>query len=304
MSKIKYLANSVTRNDLTIIIQAIPILEEYYNAGYRMTLRQLHYQFVSHHGYPNTNRTYKKICAAIQHGRMGGLIDWDIIEDRTRNLRTLSTWDDPADILATCATQFHTNFWKNQTRRVEIWIEKDALIGVVENTCKHWDCPIFSCRGYSSISELHEAALRIKEHSEIGQGFRILYCGDHDPSGLDMDDAITQRLKDFGANCEFKRISLNMEQIKRFNLPPNSVKKSDTRARGYRKLYGDHCWELDALSPQELNEIVESAIIESIDDMDDFEYRRQDDIEGRRQLNIVGNHFLDAYQYVQNKLCE
>jgi hypothetical protein len=90
-----------------------------------------------------------------------------------------------------------------------------------------------------------------------------------------------------------------MEQIKRFNPPPNPVKETDSRSPKYRKLYGDGCWELDALSPKALNEIVESAIIESIDDMDDFSCRRQEDIEGKEQLAIIGNHFDEAYQYAK-----
>ena len=93
---------------------------------------------------------------------MGGLIDWNMIEDRTRFLRELPKWNDPADIVDACANQFHTDFWKDQEIRAEIWIEKDALIGVIEAKCNYWDCPIFSCRGYSSVSELHEAAKRIK----------------------------------------------------------------------------------------------------------------------------------------------
>jgi hypothetical protein len=289
---------------MSIILKAIPILEEYFEAGYRMTLRQLHYQFVAHHDFPNTDKSYNKICVAMKRGRMQGLIDWLMIEDRTRFVRTLPNWNDPADIVDACANQFHVDFWKNQASRVEVWIEKDALIGVVENTCNHWDCPILSCRGYLSTSELHEAALRIKRCSSIGQGFTVLYCGDHDPSGLNMGDVIMRTLNEFGAVCQFNRIALNIEQIKQFNLPPNPVKDSDKRTKRYRELYGSHCWELDALTPKALNELIETAIIASIDDMDDFDCRREEDIAGREQLDAVSSHFSSAYQYVKDSLCD
>ncbi len=220
-----------------------------------------------------------------------------MIEDRTRILRSRPRWDDPSDILASCADCFHVDYWQNQRQRVELWIEKDALLGVIEDTCENWDCPYFSCRGYPSTSELHEASRRIKRFNARGQGFKILYCGDHDPSGLNMGEAITQTLMDFGAKFEFKRIALNMEQIERLKPPPNIVKDSDSRTKEYRKLYGNKCWELDTLPPKELNEIVETEIIDSIDDMDDFEYHREDEVEGRDRLRVVGKHFDEAHEW-------
>ncbi len=297
MSKIVYSTRRVKKSAMTIIVKAIPILNEYHAAGYRVTLRQLHYQFVARGYMPNTKATYTKICEAMQLGRMAGMIDWSVIEDRTRILRSRPRWDDPSDILASCADCFHVDYWQKQRQRVELWIEKDALLGVIEDTCDHWDCPYFSCRGYPSTSELHEASLRIKKSRSRGQGFKILYCGDHDPSGLDMCEYITRMLREFGAKVEFKRIALNMEQIERLNPPPNLVKDSDSRAKEYCRLYGDECWELDTLPPKELNDIVETEIVDCIDDTTDFEYRRLEEIDGRVRLQVVGKHFDDAHEW-------
>ncbi len=228
MGKLIYSTRRVKKSAMIIIAKAIPILDEYHASGYRVTLRQLHYQFVARGYMPNTKATYTKICEAMQLGRMAGMIDWSVIEDRKRILRARPRWNDPSDILASCADCFHVDYWQNQRQRVELWIEKDALLGVIEDTCDHWDCPYFSCRGYPSTSELHEASLRIKRSRRVGQGFKILYCGDHDPSGLDMCEYIPRMLREFGAKVEFKRIALNMEQIKRLNPPPNCVKDSVT----------------------------------------------------------------------------
>lgn len=302
--KIIYARNCVTKKYLPIIIKAIPILREYADAGYRVTLRQLHYQFVARGIMPNTDKTYKAITEAMRQGRLEGLVDWDWIEDRTRKLRSWPRWSDPAHILDACAEQFHVDFWKNQRCRVEVWIEKDALLGVIEMTCKAWDCPFFSCRGYPSVSELHEAAKRIKRYNESGQSMKIIYCGDHDPSGLNMDSNLKRMLKDFGADFQFERIALNMEQIERFKPPANPVKETDSRAGKYCRLFGDKCWELDALSPQDLDSIVEQAIIECIDDMDDFEARRAEDEAGREQLGLVGENFDKALRYVKSYVGE
>ena len=297
MTKITYASDCVKKSDMPIIAKAIPILEEYKADGYRVTLRQLHYQFVSRGYMPNTKATYTKICEAMQRGRMAGLIDWSVIEDRTRILRSRPRWDDPTDILDSCASCFHVDYWKNQAFRVEIWIEKDALLGVIEDTCDHWDCPYFSCRGYPSTSELHEASIRIKRFGRQGQGFKILYCGDHDPSGLDMCEYIPRTLREFGAVVEFKRIALTMEQIERFNPPPNMVKETDSRSKEYRRKFGMKCWELDTLQPHELNRIVKLEIIDCIDDMADFEFRREEELDGRDRLRVVSKHFDEAHEW-------
>ena len=302
MAKIEYLTGCVRKSDLKIIVKAIPILEEYAQAGFRVTLRQLHYQFVARGYMPNTKATYTKICEAMLRGRMAGMIDWNVIEDRTRILRSRPRWDDPAAILRSCADCFHVDYWKNQRSRVEVWIEKDALLGVIEDTCNHWDCSYFSCRGYPSTSELHEASLRIKRFRQRGQEFKILYCGDHDPSGLDMCEYIPRTLQEFGTTIEFKRIALNMEQIQRLNPPPNMVKDTDSRSKEYRIMYGNKCWELDALPPHELNHIVESEIIGSIDDMADFESCREEELESRDRLRVVGKYFDEAHE--RAKTCE
>ena len=302
MARIKYLSNCVKKGDAKNIVRANRILQEYAAAGYRVTLRQLYYQFVARNFLQNSDSKYKKLCESVRRGRMEGLIDWDMIEDRTRILRLLSRWKYPAHIVDACANQFHVDYWVNQQCRTEVWIEKDALLGVIEDTCERWDCPYFSCRGYPSTSELHEASLRIKRYKERGQDLKIFYCGDHDPSGLNMGDAITQTLKEFGTDFEFERIALNMDQIGRFNPPPNRIKERDTRSPKYREKYGDECWELDALPPNVLNEIVEKAIVGCINDMDDFNSRRTEDAEGRNKLRLVSKHFDTAYRHVESYL--
>lgn len=299
MTKIKYIPNCVRNSDMKVITQAIPILMEYKNAGYKLTLRQLHYQFVTRDLAPNKKTTYNKICEAMRRGRMAGLIDWNAIEDRTRILRSRPQWDNPEEIIQACADQFHVNYWQNQEKRVEVWIEKDALLGVIEETCNNWDCSYFSCRGYPSISELHETALRIKRFKEYGQGFTILYCGDHDPSGLDMGDYITRSLREFKTEFEFKRIALSMEQIEHYNPPPNTIKESDTRSGDYQKHYGNQCWELDALPPRMLNFIIDIEIQGNINDHEDFKLQREIELEGRQQLHTVANNFDDALKYAE-----
>lgn len=146
---------------LATIEAANEIIAEYQDQGYDLTLRQLFYQFVARDLIPNTQREYKKLGDVVNSGRLAGLIDWNSIVDRTRNLRRLPHWSSPHEIVESCAQQFNFDRWEDQPERVEVWIEKDALVGVIEDVCNRWDVPFFSCRGYTSQSELWAAGQRL-----------------------------------------------------------------------------------------------------------------------------------------------
>lgn len=60
-------------------------------------------------------------------------------------------------------------------------------------------------------------------------------------------------------------IGLTMEQIKKYKLPPNPTKLTDSRSNAYVAKFGKTCWEVDALNPRTLTSIVESNIREQID---------------------------------------
>lgn len=198
---------------------------------------------------------------------MAGLIDWSAIIDRTRDLESLPHWDDPPAILDAVAKQFNLDRWDTQPYRVEVWIEKSALVGVIEGVCQQWDVPFFSCRGYTSISEVWEASQRLlrhyhgKNHQEgRGQTPIILHFGDHDPSGIDMTRDIQDRLRTFGMPMEIRRLALNMDQVEQYNPPPNPAKTTDSRYAGYIREYGGESWELDALEPATISDLIDGEI--------------------------------------------
>lgn len=164
---------------LEVIKQANIIIAEYEAQGFQLTLRQLYYQFVSRDLIANKQTEYKRLGDIIVEGRMAGLIDWDAIVDRTRNLESLPHWSDPANIVTAVSQQFRVDKWARQPHRIEVWIEKDALIGVIENVCNELDVPYFSCRGYTSISEVWAAGMRLKAYRKQGQTPIVLHFGDH-----------------------------------------------------------------------------------------------------------------------------
>lgn len=262
MPRITYVEKRFSSSSTSIIQTANDILEEYDAQGYKLTLRQLYYQFVARGLMDNRQTEYKRLGSIINDARLAGLIDWDRIEDRTRFLRGLRHWDGPADILRDSAKEFRYDIWRDQEVRVEVWIEKDALIGVIENTCNQYDIPYFACRGYASQSEMWRAGRRALYHKQVNeQDTVVLHFGDHDPSGMDMTRDNDDRLNMFSRHgVDVRRMALNMDQVDKYGPPPNPAKMTDSRAGDYVAEYGYESWELDALEPSVINDLISDQL--------------------------------------------
>jgi hypothetical protein len=300
MAKICYQARKFTADTLGIITKANAIIDEYHAQGYDLTLRQLYYQFVARGLIKNKLSEYNRLGSIINDARLAGLIDWDAIVDRTRNLRSLAHWSDPAEIVSACAAQFRVDLWDTQPHRVEVWIEKDALIGVIENVCNEFDVPHFSCRGYTSQSEMWAASQRFVRRKKYGQQRTIvLHFGDHDPSGLDMTRDISDRIQMFCAHhgahgaFEMRRLALNMNQVQQYNPPPNPAKATDARFAGYQQEHGDESWELDALEPTVIGALIRTEIESLIDD-DAWQRRSDEQRDARTELTQVSQKWDDV----------
>jgi hypothetical protein len=238
------------------------IISEYLAAGYRMTLRMLYYQLVSRDLIvtENTINEYKRIGNIVALGRNCGLIDWQALEDRHREYNPLQAWESPAEILEAAALSYKRNLWETQDYYLEIWTEKNALIDVIERPAHRLYVNCYACIGYNSATAMKEAADRFIEKYEQGKNCALAYLGDHDPSGTDMSRDVKERLEYYGAKVKIERLALNVDQIKRYNPPPQPAKKTDTRYNGYAKKYGDQSWELDALSPDVLDGLITDFI--------------------------------------------
>ena len=287
MPKICYRPKKFNDDRVGKIAKANAIIEEYRQQGFELTLRQLYYQFVSRDFIANNQREYKNLGDIINDARLAGLIDWEAIVDRTRNLQALPNWEDPSDIIKSCASQYRIDKWAEQQYRVECWIEKDALIGVIEGVCNDLDIDYFSCRGYTSQSEMWSAAMRLKRYQNNAQVPLILHLGDHDPSGKDMTRDITDRLSEFsGGEIEVKRLALNMPQVEQYNPPPNPAKITDSRAEKYIEEFGQESWELDALEPAVIAELIRNAVYE-VRDVDQWDEAVKKEEKQKEQLGKV-----------------
>jgi hypothetical protein len=276
---------------LKVVKQANTIIEEYLDQGFTLTLRQLFYQFVARDLLPNDFNQYKRLGAIIRDARDGGLVDWDAIEDRTREVNTHSFWRSPADIISDDAQQYREDLWKGQRYRPEVWIEKEALLGVIEGICTELRVPYFAHRGNNSQTLQYQAGKRFAEYLDLGLIPLVLHLADHDPNGIDMTRDIIKRLALYArANVEVRRIALNIKQIRRYRPPPNFVKEGDTRTSGYRERFGtDECWELDALSPAVISGLIRTEI-EALIDPKAWAAAQRSETRGQKLLGqVAGN---------------
>jgi hypothetical protein len=244
----------------SVIEQANTIIDEYLAQGFALTLRQLFYQFVARALLENMFKQYKRLGTIVRNARDGGLIDWDALEDRTREVNTHSFWNNPAGIISAAAHSNREDLWAGQRYRPEVWIEKEALLGVIEAICTELRVPYFAHRGNNSQTLQYQAGKRFAEYIDQGLIPLVLHLADHDPNGIDMTRDIIERLALYARHeIEVRRIALNMEQTR--GLPPSFVKEGDTRTSGYRERFGtDECWELDALSPTLIADLIRTEI--------------------------------------------
>lgn len=288
MTKIRYEDWAPGAAALDVVAKAEQICRDYAEQGYDLTLRQLYYQFVAKAWIPNNMQSYNRLGSIINRARLAGLLDWSYIVDRTRSLRGTSHWDNPSDIIRSAANSFRIDKWIDQPYRVEVWVEKEALAGVVERAAGAYDVDWFSCRGYVSQSELWAAGQRLSRYIRNGQDVVVLHLGDHDPSGIDMTRDIEDRLRLFigshsYSHLEVRRIALNFDQIEEYSPPPNPAKLTDSRADSYISRFGGDSWELDALDPATLNSLI-SQHIEDIHDPDLYTAQERDEEEHRHLL--------------------
>ena len=267
-----------TRNSMGVrivneVIKVIDELSEYLP----MTLRQIHYQLVSRNtpDYANTPSKYKKLSEWLYAARVDGLVPWESMEDRSRGFTDLSGFSGPTAYLTAyldhMQRSYRRDLMQGQDERFEIWTEKDALASVLEGFARPYGVSVRPCRGFGSGSQFNQVAGPL----------HILYFGDHDPSGLWMSDRdIVRRLSEkHGVDVTLERIALNRDQVDEHGLDSDfqSPNEKDTRTVWYRENHGDQCWELDALRPDVLGELVRTAI-ESVTDMDSFEEERIQEI--------------------------
>lgn len=258
----KYIDIKYTPEVKAVLRQATSIIEEYESQGMSLTLRQLYYQFVTRNWIANKQEEYNRLGRIINNGRLTGHISWTALEDRGRSLMGYTTFDSPQQAISNAKREYKIDRWANQPYRPEVWVEKQAMEGVLSSICGELRVDFFCTKGYNSQSEQWRAGRRMAQYIQKGQRPIIFHLADHDPSGFDMTIDLTSRFEMFvGMPVIVQRIALNSDHIHKYSPPPNPAKETDSRFKEYEKRTGtDQSWELDSLEPSVIRGIIRDAV--------------------------------------------
>jgi hypothetical protein len=268
MSREVYIPRDFRGRARGIIDHANAIIEEYRARGLKVSLRQLYYQFVARAMLTNTLANYKLLGRTMVNARDAGQSDWDAVEDRTREVNFHPSWSGPQRFLREVVPQYAEDLWHSQSYRPEVWIEKEALLGVIADVCERWRVPSYAMKGNSGQLLMHEAGQRFAAQLSQGQTPVVLYLGDHDPTGIEMTNDVEKRVPLYTRSEEVvvKRLALNMSQVRRHRPPPNYAKEKDRNLAKYIEQFDTRqCWELDALPPDVIIDLIDREVERLID---------------------------------------
>jgi hypothetical protein len=230
-------------------------------AGWPMTVRQVYYQLVSRQVIENSRSRYQAVSDALVAARKEGVITWQWIEDRLRRPRHVAMWDDLPAFAGDAKDWYRRDVWATQPGFLEVWLEKDALSGIVGDVLTPYGVTLNVGRGYDGWASIRNAADRYGD----GEGVTVLYCGDFDPSGEDMVRSLRERLAALDSAPEIVKVALTFDDLARYQLPPDFTKASDSRRASFVARFGDVSVELDALPADVLRERLRADVESRMD---------------------------------------
>ncbi len=227
-----------------------------------MTVRQVFYQLVGRGVIAKTESEYNNVVVRLlARMRLEGRIPWSWITDGTRWMHKSVRYGSVEEAIEATSRHYRRDYWRELDEYVEVWLEKDALAGVLFRVTDEWGVPLMVTRGFASLSYVHNAAETIER---VGKPTFIYYFGDYDPSGVEIDRNLERRLREFAPCSEihFERVAVRREQIDEYALPTRPTKRGANHGRG---LHEGESVEVDALPPATLLGLVRGAIERHVD---------------------------------------
>jgi len=248
------------RKTLAILDAALDILEEIQPASIRAVCYRLFVAgLIPSMEKSNTNTVSRLLVQAREEDEL----DWNWVVDETREAEGIATWDSPQEIIEAAVACYRKNYWSDQPDWVEIWSEKGTVRGTLAPIMDRYGITFRVMHGYGSATALHDIA---EQTQKSRKSLTALYVGDWDPSGMHMSEIdLPDRLERYGADVEIRRIALEKDDLEELPAFKAESKSRDPRFRWYSAIYGDRCWELDALSPVKLRQRAENTIRSYLD---------------------------------------
>jgi hypothetical protein len=246
--------------------KSLDLIEAMYaaaEAAQPITGRGIGYKLFAQGLIPSMARSeMQRVYRLLKQAREQDEIPWGWIVDETRELERVSTWANPEAFARCVARSYRRDFWDQQPVRCEVWSEKGTIRGVLQPVLDEYAVGFRVMHGFSSATAVYDVS-----QGGDGRELIVLYVGDFDPSGIFMsEEDLPKRLAGYdGDHITVKRIALTRKHVAGLSSFPATDKRKDPRYRWFRDIYGDRCWELDAMDPNDLRDCVQQAIVELIE---------------------------------------
>jgi hypothetical protein len=220
-----------------------------------------------------SRRNYSVVVRELGHMRETGRMPWDWITDGTRVVRQEVQYDSLEDALERTTQAYRRNLWAAQSRRVEVWVESDSVGGVLLPVTSAWGVGLYSCRGQSSKTFVHEA---VQAYARHGKPVTVIFAGDWDPTGRCVPRSVIERMERYGngeLDLEFLQIAVTSADVRSGRLTTHDVNTRDVNYRRYREeclregIDAHIAVEVEALAPGLLRSRLNGAIETLVDDV-------------------------------------
>jgi hypothetical protein len=264
-----YSARTIKRNRRTKaeIEELREVLYEIVEEHYPITVRGAFYQATARSVVPKTeNEGYRPVQRELLKMRREGVVPWGWITDGSRTVFGHRRYGNLDSYARQVASNYRKDYWYGSDEYVEVWMEKDALRGVIAPVViGEFGLNLFVSKGQSSATYLYEAA---EDMIFDGRPTHVYVLSDFDPGGFRIFDRIDRELKDFvgdAVELHVERIAVTPEQIERHQLPTRPVKDKDPQRAKFEREHGTDCVELDAMTPEVLRSLIRGYLESHMD---------------------------------------
>ncbi len=253
--------------------------------GMALSVRQVYYQCVVRGKVPtNSSREYRRVQRAVLQMRRHGELPWGKIRDGTRERNHFQLYESPEDAIAHAARYYRQDVMARQFVHVELWVEKEGLLGFLQMVANDFGLPYAALKGQPSDSFQQEAG---EDWCQIGKPVVVIYAGDFDSSGYFIGETLQDRLLQHYAAVTVEHIGLNADLVKKYDMPPAfEAKKADKRTPEFIRRFGKQCYELDAIKPDELRRLYRDKVMEFVN-MQDLNASRREEALHRETLDAL-----------------
>lgn len=247
--------------------------------------------------YENTMKCYKDCCDLLTRARLCGLVPMEAISDETRPVTTWSTNATAGDYIRKELGKFAMNYWRDllqsQPNHIEILVEKNTVEPIVSSIAFKYTIPITSGRGFCSIPPRQQMLERFRKSGK--ERMVLIVVSDFDPEGESICESFARSMRDdFGVDISCVKAALTYQQTQELDLPPAlQAKESSSRYAGFSNKYGDDVYELEALPPEQLQELVDEAV-RSVIDVDVFNAELEKERTESQWLDVTRRRLMAA----------